>query len=336
MIKMSNKNSEERIPRNFLLLQVILIILGIIGFIFSIWIDVIYIEIDFIQIIFNVITYLGDTLVFIVVVAVIYIVYDKRFAKNLTLALLTTVYINSFLKDVFIDPRPIQNELRATGYGFPSGHSQGAATFWGYIGYEFKDDLRDNIVPILFSILLLLVALSRIIIAVHDLQDISGGLIFGVLVLLAFIYLEPIATEKLNSYTLQIRIIIGVLLSLALFLFGTLLFPTSGQQLLEEKAIPFADVGSYAVVGGVLLGLTIGYELENQYVHYEPSRLQVKYKILNLVIGLIIVFVLYFGLEFLTDIFNSVIYRFIRYALIAFILVFIVPWIFTKINPKEE
>ncbi len=333
---MSNKNSEKQIPRNFLLIQIVLIILGIIGFIFSIWIDVIYIEIDLIQIIFNIITYLGDTLVFIVIIAVIYIVYDKRFAKNLTLALLTTVYINSFLKDIFQDPRPVQNELREIGYGFPSGHSQSAATFWGYIGYEFKDTLKDNIVPIIFSALILIVALSRIIIAVHDLQDISGGIILGVLVLLAFIYLEPIVAEKLNSYKFVIRIVIGIIVSFALFLFGTLLFPTSGEQLLGDKAVPFSDTGSYALVGGVILGLTIGYELENQYVHYEPSRIQLKYRILNLVIGLVIVFILYFGLEFLKDIFNTVIYRFIRYALIAFILVFVTPWIFTKINPKKE
>ncbi|TXT65177.1 MAG: PAP2 superfamily protein [Promethearchaeota archaeon] len=332
---MSNEKSTGQIPRNFLLIQLVLIIIGLIGFFFTVWIDVIYIQIEIVQLIFSIITYVGDTLVFIVIVAIIYIVYDKRFAKNLTLALLTTVYVNSFLKDIFQDPRPVQNDLRETGYGFPSGHSQGAATFWGYIGYEFKDALEHNLVPILFSIIILLVALSRIIIAVHDLQDISGGIIFGVCVLLVFIYLQPVLTENVNTLPLSIRIIIGVVTSLGLFILGTLLFPTSGEQLLGDKAIPFSDAGSYAVVGGVLLGL-VGYELENEYVKYEPSKLEVKYKILNVIIGLIIVFVLYFGLEFLKDIFNSVIFRYIRYALISFILVFIVPWIFTKINPKTN
>jgi membrane-associated phospholipid phosphatase len=336
VIKISNKTSESYIPRNFLLIQIVLLILGVIGWIFSIVIDVLYIEIDLIQIIFNIITYIGDTLIFIVIIAIIYITYDKRYAKNLTLALLTTVYINSFLKDVFQDPRPIQNELTETGYGFPSGHTQGSSTFWGFIGYEYRDTLKYNLVPILFSVLILLVAFSRIIIAVHDLQDISGGLIFGVLILLGCIYMEPILTEKVNTVSFSVRIIIGFAISIALFIFGTLLFPTSGKQLLGAEAVPFSDTGAYAQVGGVLLGLTIGYELENKYIQYEPSQLQMKYKILNLVIGLAIVFVLYFGLEFLTTIFNSVIYRYIRYTLIAFILVCPVPWIFSKINPKKE
>jgi len=338
---MSEYNLEDRISyRTLLITELIIIIIAVLGLGLVIQFnEAFFVDNSIVKLIFTVITYIGDTLVFIVIIAIIYIVYDKRYAKNLTFALLTTVYINSFLKDVFQDPRPPTNDppdgINESSYGFPSGHSQGAATFWGYIAYEFKDKPKPKVVPIILSIVILLVALSRVIIGVHDLQDITGGLIIGIGVLLAFIYIRPIITEKINSLEMLHKILLGVVASLILFIVGTLLFPTSGEQLLSNPT-PFADTGAYAQVGGVILGLSIGYVLENEYVDYQPSRLNTKWKIINLIVGLIIVFIIYFGLEFLKDIFNSVIYRYFRYAIIALILVLVVPWIFTKINPQRE
>lgn len=318
----------------WILLQLVIITIGIVVWSLSIVFRALYIDNSLVQTVFEAITFLGNEIVFIVIIAIIYIVYDKRYAKNLTLLLLTTTYINSFLKDIFQDPRPGVGEIEEESYGFPSGHSQGSASFYGFIGYEFREKVKPNIIPIMLSVLILLIAFSRVIIAVHDFQDIGAGLIFGISIMLAFIYLEPIATEKVKSLQPKIVILIGIIVSVVIFLFGTLLFPTSGKQL-TENPIPFSDTGAYAQIGGILLGLSIGYVLENMYINYEPARVEIKYKILNLVIGLIILFVAYFGLELLKDIFNSVIYRYIRYALIAFILVFVVPWIFTKINPKK-
>lgn len=319
----------------WILIQIVLIIIGIVLWSLSIAIKTLYIENSIVQTIFKIITFLGNELAFIVLIAVIYIIYDKRYAKNLTLVLLATTYINGFLKDTFQDPRPAVGTEYEESYGFPSGHSQGSSSFYGYIGYEFREKVKPNLVPMILSAIILLVVFSRVILAVHDFEDIGAGLIFGVAIMWAFIYLEPIATEKINSLQPRTVIIIGIIVSLAIFLIGTLIFPTPGAKL-EEGAIPFTDSGTYAQIGGILLGLSIGYILENIYINYEPSKLEIKYKIINLVIGLIILFVGYFGLELLKGVFDSVIYRYIRYALIAFILVFIVPWIFTKINPPTE
>ncbi|MFO7795057.1 MAG: phosphatase PAP2 family protein [Promethearchaeati archaeon] len=337
---MSEYNFEDRISYKTLIIMVLIIIVtAIIGLGLVKYIDALYIDNNIVQSIFNVITYFGDTIVFIVIIAIIYIIYDKRYAKNLTFALLTTVSINSFLKDIFMDPRPAENVipggLKETGYGFPSGHSQGSSTFWGYIGYQFKEKPKPKVVPVILSGVIFLVVLSRLILGVHDVQDVTGGLILGIGILLAFIYIEPIISEKINSLKMLNKILLGVVVSLVLFIFGTLLFPTSGEQLLPSP-IPYADTGAYAQVGGVVLGLSIGYVLENEYVDYQPSRLEKKYKIINLIIGLVIVFAIYFGLEFLKDIFNSVIYRYFRYAIIALILTLVVPWIFTKINPNVK
>ena len=296
-----------------------------------------------IRAIFEVITYSGETIVFIIIIAFFYIVYDKKFAKNLAFNLLFCVHLNSLLKDTIKDPRPSTNVdhgkmtpenpigLIETGYGFPSGHTQNAVSTWGYMAYEFKDKSKPYLIPIVLSIVIFLVAISRIIIGMHDLHDIIGGLLIGIGFLIAYIYLEPTISEKIDALSTLVKIVMAVVFSLVLFLIPTFLFPTTAQQLLPIPfAIPFGDEGAYAQVGGAMLGLAVGYVLENEYVNYEPSELDVKQKIINLIIGMIILLVVYFSLELLLT--GNVFLRFIRYAVVAFVLTFLGPIIFKKIK----
>ncbi|MFX1480655.1 MAG: phosphatase PAP2 family protein, partial [Promethearchaeota archaeon] len=145
---------------------------------------------------FKIITYLGEPVVFIIIAAILFLAYDKSYAKNLALSLLITHYMNQIFKSLIKDPRPAPNEPQPgkfveTSYGFPSDHAQTAVGFWGYIAYEFKDKYkykRIQIVPCVISVIIFLVAISRIIIGVHDLQDMIGGLLLGIGFLLLFIY----------------------------------------------------------------------------------------------------------------------------------------------------
>jgi len=293
--------------------------------------------------IFKLITYLGEPIVFIVLVAVFFIIYDKKFAKNLALSLLFSTYINELFKNIIMDPRPATNTggevtaqnplgLEETSYGFPSGHTQTAVSFWGYLAYNFRKKLY---IVIILGVVTFLVAISRMIIGVHDLQDVIGGFAIGFIVLLLFIYLEPFGTKQFNAMGLPLKLIIIVVVSLGLFFLGIFLFPTSGTDLLPVP-VPFSDTGGFSQVGGVLLGFGIAYVLEGEYVKYEPSKLNWKWKIINLVIGLVILFVVYFALEAPKDIINSVFYRFARYAIVGFILGFLVPLIFVKLNKVEK
>lgn len=292
--------------------------------------------------IFTAITYLGDPLVFIIIVAILYLAYNKTYAKNLTLSLLFSYYINGIFKQIFQDGRPIWNtdlteELGVieSSYGFPSGHTQNALSFWGYISYESKDVKKYNkipIIPIILSVIIFLVAISRIIIGVHDLQDIIGAMLIGICVLLAFIYLEPIVSPKFNSLNMITKLVIIIVVSLAFLLIGTLLWPRAYVELATQNFPPdYPDAGAFSLVGGVLLGFGIGYTLEQKYVRYEPSQLTIKKKVLNVIIGLVISLVLFIPLEYMLTI-DSAFYRFGRYGLLSFLLAYIVPLICTKIN----
>ncbi|MFW9825045.1 MAG: phosphatase PAP2 family protein [Candidatus Thorarchaeota archaeon] len=288
------------------------------------------------QILFKIITYLGEPVVFIIITAIIFLAYDKVYAKKLALSILFSHYMNQLLKSAFKDPRPSTNEpspgeYTEESYGFPSGHAQNAVSFWGYIIYEFKDKYkyqRIQLVPILLFAVIFLVAISRIIIGVHDLQDIIGGLLLGTGFLLLFIYFEPTLSTQFNKLNLFAKIIVTATVSVVIFLIATILFPDAGSGLNPQI---YGDKGAFAVVGGVLLGFGVGYLLEQEYIKYEPSQTSTKNKIINIIIGIILLLIVFIPFEYLITI-NSVYFRFFRYALPTFVLTYVVPLICTKIN----
>jgi len=317
------------------IISAVIVIIGIIMIALG-YNEAFYLNYTLIQALFKAITYLGEAIVLIIIIAIFYIIYDKKFAKNLAFGLLISAYIMEFMKETFQDPRPstnIDSEAEygfiEPSYGFPSGHTQNSVVVWGYIGYEFKDKPTSFVIPIILSFLIFLIAISRMIIGVHDLQDVIGGFAIGMCLLIAFIYLEPIIAPIINKLNLIIRILLSVVISISLFAIGTLLFPAAALGLVDNPPL-YSDAGSFALVGGSMLGLSVGYLLENEYVNYNPSELNKKQKIINLIIGIIIILVAYLSLDLIIS--GNVILRFVRYATISFILTFFVPIIFKNIN----
>jgi len=315
-----------------------ILIIGIILY-FTGFNEAFYGESSTVRAIFKVITYLGEPVTYIIIASIIYLAYSKSLAKRSVVILLFSQYLNQTLKGIFQDTRPPTNVGDEYGfaepkYGFPSGHTQNSFCFYEYLANEFKDEYKYKqvpIVPVILSGIIFLVAISRMIIGVHDLQDVVGGFLIGVGILLLYIYLEPFLSEQFNKLNLITKIILTVIVSLLLFLIGTLLFPNAGLGLVTSPPLFYRDAGAFAQVGGALLGFGLGYLLEQEYVKYDPSQLTNKKKLINIVIGIVILLVVFLPFEYLIK-FDSVIYRFVRYAFATFILGYVVPLICTKIN----
>ena len=125
----------------------------------------------------------------------------------------------SSIKDILKDPRPLTNDIRLEkDYGFPSAHSQVSVAAYGYFAYRFKNTKFKNssIIPILFSFIIFLVAISRVIIGVHDVQDVIGGLLIGIIFLLIVIYLEPIITDKVALLNIPTKILFSIIISITI------------------------------------------------------------------------------------------------------------------------
>jgi len=121
--------SEEKTlsKKGLILIGVISLIVMIIGIILLVlgYNEAFYSNFTLIQAIFEAITFLGEAIVLILINAIFYIVYDKRFGKNLTISLMVSAYINEFVKDIFQDPRPSHNINPEAEYGNdPQDHGQ--------------------------------------------------------------------------------------------------------------------------------------------------------------------------------------------------------------------
>ncbi|MHA1804394.1 MAG: phosphatase PAP2 family protein [Promethearchaeota archaeon] len=266
--------------------------------------------------IFSVITNLGDLIVYIIIITVAWYAYDKKVAKNLAFSLLLGgAYANALLKDIWKDPRP-WTRREVTGYGFPSGHSQSSVTVYGYLAHDVREKNRG--IAIIFVILFYVIAISRVIIGVHDIQDIWGGLLFGMLFLTLFIILEPRASAKINALTLPLKILLVIIIPLILFIVAVLIFPPMEQ--------------GYGMHAGAMIGLGLGYIIECEKIGYDPTILSTKQRLLNMIIGLLVVFALYFLLNFIP--LESVIWELIEFFILSFLLTTLNPWIFNKIQKK--
>ena len=92
----------------------------------------------FLDVLFLLITILGEQTIIVVLMESIYWSYDKVLGEYIVYSSLTGVLVNNSIKDIFKMQRPIGEDgirsLRvetATGYSFPSGHTQQATTFYG-------------------------------------------------------------------------------------------------------------------------------------------------------------------------------------------------------------
>jgi len=128
---------------------------------------------------FGLLTYLGDPVTLLLVVATGYLLADHldisttRMAAAIGLAL-GGVALTLALKHAFALPRP--PGAGVDGFGFPSGHAIGATVVYGGLAGLFRDRRLTRAAAALIAV----VAASRVVIGVHYLVDVLVGVGVGV------------------------------------------------------------------------------------------------------------------------------------------------------------
>lgn len=134
----------------------------------------------------------GSEYAYIGLLVVIYLAVDAKAGRWLGLAVLGGYYLNQHLKALFDTARPylLYPELlrggaasaeTAPGPAFPSGHAQAAATFWGFAAAL----VRRRSFSILAVVVAAAVAVSRVYLGVHWPIDVVGGILAGLVVVVA-------------------------------------------------------------------------------------------------------------------------------------------------------
>ncbi len=280
------------------------------------------------------ITNLGNELFYIAAIAAFYWVWDKDIALKLATGITTSSYLNNVLKIVIGSPRPYANnspedhwlgvdvEEYKLSNGMPSGHAQGAGTFWTLLGYY----VNNRKFWWFAGIMILLIGLSRLYLAVHFLEDVIVGWILGITIAIIIQY-AWVKGEKFFEEKTRVTQFAYSLSPIALFLLALLMFGA------EEKT-DFASVSM-----GALIGIWIGHLLQEQYIGFS-SRAENKLTLgVRIFVGYIILVPLTFLLSILQHaLFDSspmllqLILTLFRYMFIGFTATFIIPILFTKIE----
>ena len=233
----------------------------------------------------SILTKLGEETVFIALAILIFWCFDKKQGYFLIVVGFIGTFINQFLKMLFRIPRPwikdpnftIVESARehATGYSFPSGHTQSAVGNFGAIALSTK----TKWVRILCIVLAVLVPITRLYLGVHTLLDVG----VSVLVALALIFgLYPLVLKSdKNPIIMPIIFICSFTFGLFVLLFLTLnIFPAGVDSDNLESAIE-----NVSKLVGAFLGVIVSYFVEKKYINFD-TKAPLLVQVLKVAIGL--------------------------------------------------
>ncbi|WP_163192908.1 phosphatase PAP2 family protein [Clostridium thermarum] len=266
----------------------------------------------FVDYLFQAITILGEETIYVGAIVILYWCFNKRTAVRFAFIEIFSMVINGAIKDTVRAPRPIGTEgifsLRvetATGYSFPSGHTQGTATFW----ITLMKVCKKSWLYILGPIVIFLVGLSRLYLGVHWPKDVIAGIILGVIcVFIADKIID--LTCKNNDHRYMLILLVPALL-------GLIFFPSK----------------DYVKAVATVTGLYIGYVLENGYIAFNPKA-PVTMQMVKVIVGFLGLALLKLSVKLLLP--DNNFKAFTDYFLLGFWIIAGAPYIFVRFGLSES
>ncbi len=269
----------------------------------------------FLDKVFEFITMLGEETLLIILMAIIYFMYDKSLAKKLFFITAMSLSLNCIVKNSVKRPRPFTRGIScvrketATGYSFPSGHTQTFSTWSNALAVNIK---KKWFLCLTLS-LSFLVGFSRLYLGAHYPSDVIAGLVFGFL----FAFLGNALYDKVKNKSV---LYISALLILTPFVAFFIIKP---DALYED----------FFKLYGMIAGFVLAVIFEEKAVNLEKAS--TAKNILRVVICVVLAVIIKEILKalFITDILRlSLFLDAVRYFLLVFLIMGVCPWVFKKIN----
>ena len=217
------------------------------------------------------VTQLGGEVIFIVAAVVVFWCVSKWEGYYLmTIALCGTV-LNQFLKLICRVPRPWVRDpnftivesarAEATGYSFPSGHTQNAiGLFGGMARWGGRRWVRLGL-----TALALVIAFSRMYLGVHTPADVGVSLVLAAALVLGLYPLMRRAQEKPRymGYVLAAMLVVS-----GAFVVFVEAYGFSADTDAEYLA---SGIGNAWKMLGAVAGMTLAWLLDRRYIHFETQ-----------------------------------------------------------------
>ncbi len=275
---------------------------------------------------FNVISWFGDKLFFLLAFTLLYWVYKKEFALKYGLFYLISVGINGFLKITVNRTRP-----NGLGGSFPSGHSQSFAFQATMVGREvFRSKttrLRNKIfIAVDLFVAWFMVAYSRLYLNKHFLSDVLAGLLLAIIIALVCNVVWEHLPDKWKGAQAK-RIIMYILIagSLAVYIAISV----------TAKMISSSTWMSIYCMAGAIIGICVGNILDDKFVKYDPSVDNWKAKLVKSLLGLLTLALYYYLVVIRLG--SKLAYMIPVYYVIMMVLAtFVMPLVFKKWTKEEN
>ncbi len=282
---------------------------------------------------FSFITLFGEETVFMAVGMVIFWCVDKYQGYYLLTTGFLGTAINQTLKMLFRIPRPwvidpeftIVESAReaATGYSFPSGHTQTSVGLFGGIARWNKAKWLGAAA----ISLCILVPISRMYLGVHTPLDV--GVSFVIALLLVFL-LYPLYRKAEKSPKTMYIILFSLTALTFLYLLFAELFPFPADT--DPHNLESAVKNGYTLFG-CMAGITLAYTVDIKYTHFETKAVW-WVQIIKVLVGIALVLAVKEGARGALDALfgGHLVSRAVRYFLMVVVGGILWPMAFKKLS----
>lgn len=255
------------------------------------------------NIVFQIITFSGEGVLLAAIIAIIYWCINKKLGLRLGFIMLFSMLGNGLVKNSVKAQRPFElgiveglRKHTATGYSFPSGHTQSATTFWLALMLHMK----EKWVYYVGGVMIGLTGLSRLYLGVHWPVDVLAAIFLGII----FTMIGQYIFDKFEKLSVLVLMLICIVIGSTLIL---------GFDRDYTKAL------------GAMIGLIVGLVLEARYISFDTKG-SLRIQVLKIVMGVTGLIVIAGGLKIMLP--PLMMFDLLRYMAIVIWIIAGAPYIF--------
>ena len=281
------------------------------------------------NIFFQLCTYLSQEVIVFAIAGWILWCKDKKFGYRIVFSYFLSCIPVQILKLVFridrpwiIDPtlKPVDSAVKAaTGYSFPSGHTQCAVSAYGSIALF----LRKKWITVISVTAIVLVGFSRMYLGCHTPADVLTSAAVSLIVIFSVDFvMRHITFSPLMDWCFMI---IGELVCVGMILYFNSLI-ASGLTTPELAA------DGYKIAGGSM-AFFAGWLIDKHYINFRPETGTLSQKLIRIAVGgAVLLLVMTVGKKLLG---NTISGNFIRYFIISAWIFAIYPLIVKTVRKDD-
>ena len=245
---------------------------------------------------FSIITRLGEEMILIIVFCALYWCINKKMAYIIGVVFFMSALAVQGMKIVFRIARPwvidpnfttVEGAVReATGYSFPSGHTQNAASYLGGLGAL----LKPIAVKIILFTLAILVAFSRMYLGVHTLEDVLVSLLITFVMI--FITMKVFDKDDCKKRDLIVSSVM-VLFSVVVLIYAAVLNYSGVSEAYQLR--------DSVLAAGAAIGFAVGMFIERTYIRFSVKAQNIPMQIVKYVLGVVGIIAIQEGARIIGD-----------------------------------